>query len=63
MQAWRNAFSEIARESGLTPEQARLRAEDAIVDLEGFLVLSRLLGDTATFNRVLDGLPDLLTKQ
>jgi TetR/AcrR family transcriptional regulator, lmrAB and yxaGH operons repressor len=63
MNAWLNAFTAIARESGLTPEQARLRAEDAIVDLEGSLVLSRLLGDAAAFNRVLEALPDLLTKQ
>jgi TetR/AcrR family transcriptional repressor of lmrAB and yxaGH operons len=63
MHAWLDAFTEIARESGLTPEQARLRAEDAIVDLEGSLVLSRLLGDAAAFNRVLEALPDLLTKQ
>lgn len=62
MRAWLDAFTEIARESGLTPGQARLRAQDAIVSLEGSLVVSRLLGDTRMFHRVLAGLPDLLTK-
>lgn len=63
MHEWLDAFTEISHESGLTLEQARLRAEDAIVDLEGSLIVSRLLGDTAVFKRVLEGLPDLLTKR
>jgi hypothetical protein len=63
MHIWLDAFTEIARESGLTLEQARLNAEDAIVDLEGSLIVSRILGDTEAFNRVLEGLPDSLTKR
>jgi TetR/AcrR family transcriptional repressor of lmrAB and yxaGH operons len=63
MHTWLDAFTEIARESGLTLEQARLSAEGAIVDIEGSLIVSRILGDTAAFNRVLEGLPDFLTKR
>ena len=63
MHTWLDAFTEIAHESGLTLEQARLDAEDAIVDIEGFLIVFRILGDTAAFNRVLEGLPDFLTKR
>jgi hypothetical protein len=61
MKTWLDAFTEIARESGLTPEQARLSAEGVIVDIEGSLIVSRILGDTSAFNRVLEGLPDFLT--
>jgi hypothetical protein len=55
------AFGEIARESGLSSSVSRLRAEEAIVRIEGSLVLARVLGDTKPFQRVLKLLPGLLT--
>ena len=61
MQAMVNAFAQIAKESGLGSSVARSKAEEAIVRLEGSLILARVLGDTACFERVLKGLPDLLT--
>jgi TetR/AcrR family transcriptional repressor of lmrAB and yxaGH operons len=61
MQLWITAFTDIARESGLSPALARSRAEEAIVRFEGSLILARVMGDTASFERVLKLLPDLLT--
>ncbi|HEX3892569.1 MAG TPA: TetR/AcrR family transcriptional regulator [Terracidiphilus sp.] len=61
MQAWVGAFTQVARESGLGASAARTRAEEAIVRIEGSLVLARVLGDAAGFERVLKALPDLLT--
>jgi TetR/AcrR family transcriptional regulator, lmrAB and yxaGH operons repressor len=61
MQAMVSAFAQIAKESGHGSSAARSKAEEAIVRLEGSLILSRVLGDTAYFERVLKGLPDLLT--
>ena len=61
MQAFRDAFAQIAKESGHGSAAARSKAEEAIVRLEGSLILARVLGDTACFDRVLKGLPDLLT--
>lgn len=61
LQAWLKAFGEIARESGLSSSVSRLRAEEAIVRIEGSLVLARVLGDTKPFQRVLKLLPGLLT--
>jgi hypothetical protein len=55
------AFSQVAKESGLGSAAARSRAEEAIVRIEGSLILARVLGDTAGFERVLKSLPDLLT--
>lgn len=63
MQTWLDAFTEIVRESGLALEQARLSAEDAIVDIEESVILSRILGNKSAFNRILEGLPDFLTKR
>jgi TetR/AcrR family transcriptional regulator, lmrAB and yxaGH operons repressor len=60
-EAWITAFAGICRESGLSPSAARSRAEEAILRIEGALVLSRVLGDNASFERVLKQLPELLT--
>jgi TetR/AcrR family transcriptional repressor of lmrAB and yxaGH operons len=61
MQALLRAFAQIAKESGHGAVAARSRAEEAVVRLEGSLILARVLGDTACFDRVLKLLPDLLT--
>ncbi len=61
MQAWVGAFAQIAQESGLGADAARLRAEEAIVRIEGSLILARVLGDPAGFERELRLLPALLT--
>ncbi len=63
MQAWIKAFADIARESGLSPSVAKARAEEAIIRIEGSLVLARVLGDSATFERTMKLLPDLLTAE
>lgn len=61
MQSWLNAFTDVAKESGLSPATARARAEEAIVRFEGSLVVARVLGDNSAFERVLKQLPELLT--
>jgi AcrR family transcriptional regulator len=61
MQAWVSAFARVARECGLGSAVARSKAEEAIVRIEGSLILARVLGDTTGFERVLRLLPDLLT--
>jgi len=63
MEMWIDAFSQIARESGLPPSLARSRAEDTVVRIEGSLILARVLGDTSAFERTLKLLPELLTKK
>jgi len=48
-------------EAGFAPEEARRRGEDAVIRIEGALVVSRALGDQAPFRRVLERLAgDLL---
>ena len=61
MQAWLNAFTGVAKESGLSSAMARTRAEEAVVRIEGSLVVARVLGDSSAFERVLRMLPELLT--
>lgn len=61
LEAWIAAFAALGRESGMTPAAARHVAEDALVRIEGSLVVSRALGDPGPFQRTLKLLPDLLT--
>jgi TetR/AcrR family transcriptional repressor of lmrAB and yxaGH operons len=63
MESWVEAFTALARESGHAPAAARHAAEDAIIRIEGSLVMARALGSPASFHRVLKQLPDLLTKR
>jgi AcrR family transcriptional regulator len=56
LQAWQKAFAEISQESGYGPGEARRRAEDAIMRIEGSLVLCRVLNDSKPFHRALDEL-------
>ena len=53
MRAWIQAFAQIAKESGMTSAAARSRAEEAILRVEGSLVVLRVLGDTGTFERTI----------
>lgn len=63
LQAWLKAFTDIAQESGMPQALARARAEEAIIKIEGSLVLARVLRDKAPFLKTIKLLPDLLTMQ
>jgi TetR/AcrR family transcriptional regulator, lmrAB and yxaGH operons repressor len=49
VEAWQKAFTEISQESGYGPGEARRRAEDAIMRIEGSLALCRVLNDSKPF--------------
>jgi AcrR family transcriptional regulator len=53
---WIAAFAMVARRAGATPAASRQRAELAVAQIEGSLVLSRVLGSPKPFQRVLEGL-------
>jgi TetR/AcrR family transcriptional regulator, lmrAB and yxaGH operons repressor len=61
VKAWLGALVKVARESGLRPALAKERAEEALIGIQGALVLSRATGETKPFQRVLKNLPQLLT--
>ncbi|MEN8145380.1 MAG: TetR/AcrR family transcriptional regulator [Gemmatimonadota bacterium] len=63
MEAWIEAIATMLRESGIPPRTARERAEDAVIRIQGGLVMSRAKGDPLPFQRTLRSLPqDLLRK-
>lgn len=62
LEAWLESFTAIAVESGLPRGISRRRAEQAIVNIEGSLVLARVLGNSKPFLRSLAGISKLLTQ-
>jgi len=60
VEAWVAAMASVAVEAGLSKKVARERAEDALIAIEGSLVLSRALGDQKAFKRVIKNLPERL---
>jgi AcrR family transcriptional regulator len=62
LRAWIEAFTAVARAAGLTPAQARQRAEEAVMQIQGSLVISRVFDDTAAFRKTLKQLPNFLTR-
>jgi TetR/AcrR family transcriptional repressor of lmrAB and yxaGH operons len=59
---WIDAFTQIAKESGCTTAVAKTRAEQAILELEGSLVMSRVLGQNRLFLKWIERLPLLLLR-
>lgn len=59
--AWLGAMAAVAREAGASAAGARRRGQDALVQIQGALVFSRATGDARPFERVVAGLPGLLT--
>lgn len=62
LNVWIDTLAEVLVETGFKPDQARNRAEDAIIQIQGALILTRGLGNTAPFERVLQRLPEDLLK-
>ncbi|NEQ52560.1 MAG: TetR/AcrR family transcriptional regulator [Leptolyngbya sp. SIO3F4] len=55
-----DAIAMVLVEAGLDPELAQQRGEDAVVTIQGALILSRGLDDPAPFQRSVAQLPDRL---
>lgn len=53
LNTWIETLSQVLVEAGIEPNCARSRAEDAILKIQGSLVLARGLDDTKLFERVL----------
>jgi AcrR family transcriptional regulator len=60
--AWLGSFASASRESGLPRRIAEERARQAIIQIEGSLILSRVTGNPKIFLEALSTLPQLLTR-
>ena len=62
MQAMIRALARVVAESGVAPAEAARRAENALIAVQGSLVVSRVLGNRTPFQRVIEQLPDDLLR-
>ena len=60
---WLQKLSQVVEEIGIEPTQAYLRAENAMMMIQGSLVLVRLNQDIEPFTRVINLLPQILLEQ
>ena len=61
LERWMTAVAAVLRDAGLPEDVARARAEDAVVRIQGALIVARGLQTTEPFRRTLERLPnDLL---
>lgn len=63
LRQWIEGLVAVAIEAGIAPEIARERAEDAVLQIQGALVLTRGLNDPSIFQRILNRLPQLLLER
>ena len=59
-QAWIDSLTNVLKEAGFSSHVARKRAESAVGQIQGGLVVSRGLGDARHFKQVLKELPEQL---
>jgi AcrR family transcriptional regulator len=57
MERWAGAIAAVLEEAGLPADLARERGEDAVIQVQGALVVSRGLGTTEPFSRTVSELP------
>ena len=60
LKKWLDTLAEVVEETGVDSQQARQRAEDAIMLIQGALVLVRVTNNTQPFQRAISKLPQIL---
>ena len=60
LQKWLNKLSTVVEETGVSKKEARQRAEDVIITIQGALVLVRVTEDTKIFKRAISKIPQIL---
>ena len=63
MSAWVEELAKVVRETGISPKKARQQAQDAISQIQGTLVVARVLKDYGPFERMLSELPTTLLRK
>ncbi len=59
--AWFDALQKVSMDAGFKAQEAKQRAEDALIQIQGALVMNRAMNLTRPFGRIMDDLPQLLT--
>lgn len=62
VQQWIGSITAVVTEAGIEPVIARQRAEDALIAIQGVLMVSQTLDEPALFQRVIQSLPATLVE-
>jgi len=60
VEAWIQAMADVACEAGVPKKLARERAENALVAIQGGLIVARALGNYQLFKRIARAIPELV---
>ncbi|MEN9869963.1 MAG: hypothetical protein RLZZ171_946 [Cyanobacteriota bacterium] len=60
LEIWIDAVTQVLIEAGIEPKIARERSQDAIIEIQGALILVRILDEPAIFTRILNNMPKKL---
>lgn len=63
LKAWIKTIADVLQQAGIDSVTAHQRAEDAVVQIQGSLLLSRALNNTAPFERIVENLSLTLLKE
>ena len=63
MSAWVEELAKVAREAGVSAKKARQQAQNAISQIQGTLVVARVMKDYGPFERMLSELPTTLLRK
>jgi AcrR family transcriptional regulator len=63
LRTWIETIAEVLQQAGIDAVTARQRAEDAVGQIQGSLLLSRALNDTSPFERIMKCLPLTLLRE
>jgi hypothetical protein len=62
LEAWIGAISSVLIEAGLDPSLAQQRSEDALIAIQGALMLSQAIDAPGVFQRIIQQLPEKLCR-
>jgi len=57
LEMWIDTVTQVLIEGGIEPQLARERSQDAIIKIQGTLILVRILNEPAIFTRILNDMP------
>jgi TetR/AcrR family transcriptional regulator, lmrAB and yxaGH operons repressor len=60
LEIWIDRLTQVLIEAGIEPKLARERSQDAIIEIQGGLILVRILNQPAIFTRILNNMPKKL---
>ncbi len=63
LQTWIETTAEVLIEVGIEPAEAKMRSQHSVIEIQGALVLVRIIKDTTIFENIIASLPQKMLQQ